>query len=94
MSTQDRFSSRSGLILAGLGMAVGTGGTGQLIALLVLFGLLACSHDAKQESPLDPELTPTVPLVVALDDTAGAALLSWTPRMGHLPSGGVLLGCD
>ena len=55
------------------------GGTGQLIALLVLFGLLACSHDAKQESPLDPELTPTVPLVVALDDTAGTALLSWTP---------------
>ena len=41
-----------------------------IVALLVLVG---CSHEAKRENPLDPELTPAVTLTVALDDTAGTA---------------------
>ena len=44
----------------------------QLIALLALLG---CSHDAKRENPLDPELTPAVTLAVAMDDSTGTVRL-------------------
>jgi hypothetical protein len=58
----------------------------RLLALMALFGLLAaCSHDAQRENPLDPELTPAVTLRVALDDTTGAATLSWTRHAGDQP---------
>lgn len=48
--------------------------------LVIPLALLAgCSHDAARENPLDPELTTPVRLSVAIDDSAGAARLSWTP---------------
>ncbi|MFP6591391.1 MAG: hypothetical protein VCE12_12795 [Candidatus Latescibacterota bacterium] len=39
---------------------------------ILLLVLLGCSHDARRENPLDPELT----LSVAADDTAGTATLT------------------
>ena len=50
-----------------------------------LLPLLACSHDSQRDNPLDPELTPAVELQVAVDDTAGAASLNWTPYRGEAP---------
>lgn len=49
-----------------------------LLALLV-----ACSHDAARQNPLDPDLTQPVSLSVATDDTAGTATLSWTRYDGQ-----------
>ena len=53
-----------------------------LVGLLLLG---ACGHDAKRTNPLDPELTPPVALELALNDTAGAATLTWTPYDGEAP---------
>ena len=47
--------------------------------------LLACGHDSKRDNPLDPALTPAVELEVSLDDSAGAATLTWTPYDGDTP---------
>ena len=53
-----------------------------LIGLL----LIAACHDAPRKNPFDPALTPPVALsAVALDDTAGTALLTWTPYGGRQP---------
>jgi len=38
-----------------------------------------------RDNPVDPQLTPPVELQVALDDTAGAATLTWTPYEGEAP---------
>ena len=43
---------------------------------ILLLVLLGCSHDARRENPLDPELTPAMTLSVAADDTAGTATLT------------------
>ena len=53
---------------------------------ILLLALLGCSHDARRENPLDPELTPAVTLSVAADDTAGTATLTWTRSEGRSPS--------
>ena len=50
-----------------------------LAGLLLLW---AC-HDAPRKNPFDPELTPPVELNVALDDTAGTAMLTWTKYAGE-----------
>ena len=50
-----------------------------------VLSLLACSHDSTRDNPLDPDLTPPVELQVAVDDTAGAASLNWTPYQGEAP---------
>lgn len=48
------------------------------------FGLLvACGHDAGRDNPVDPELTPAVGLVAALDDTSGAVTLAWGEYSGR-----------
>ena len=57
----------------------------RLLTGLLLLALGACGHDAKRDNPLDPQLTPPVELSVALDDTAGIAMLSWTPYEGEAP---------
>ena len=44
--------------------------------------LAACSHEAKRENPLDPELTPAVSLELALDDSAGTVTLTWSQYEG------------
>lgn len=49
--------------------------------------LLAWSHDAPRDNPLDPQLTPPVQLQVALDDTAGTATLTWTRYEGEAEFG-------
>jgi hypothetical protein len=49
--------------------------------LAVPLFLVAC-HDTPRKNPFDPELTPAVELSVALDDTAGTAMLMWTPYAG------------
>jgi len=56
----------------------------RLIALLSLL-LATCSHDAKRENLLDPELTPAVTLAVAVDDTAGTVTLDWSRYKGDYP---------
>jgi hypothetical protein len=62
------------------------------IALLATSGLLAaCSHDAKRENPLDPELTPAVTLTLAVDGTLGTVTLTWTPYQGDAAFGSYLL---
>jgi len=48
------------------------------IGLMILLWLAACGHDAKRTNPLDPQLTPSVELEVALDDTTGTATLTLT----------------
>ena len=48
------------------------------IRLIALLALLGCSHDAKRENPLDPELTPPVRLVVTVGDSTGVASLTWS----------------
>ena len=45
--------------------------------------LLAACHDAPRKNPFDPQLTPPVELSVALDDTAGTAMLTWTSYTGE-----------
>jgi len=51
-----------------------------------LVPLLACSHDSKRDNPLDPGLTPAVSLrEIAVDDSAGTSVLSWTPYEGNQP---------
>lgn len=57
----------------------------RIAALIALAGLLACSHDAQRANPLDPRLTPPVELRATLSDTAGTAMLSWTPYDGEAP---------
>ena len=57
------------------------------LPLLAAAALLACSHDAPRENPLDPELTPAVELTAALDDSAGTVILSWTRYDGRQPFG-------
>jgi hypothetical protein len=52
------------------------------IRLIALLALLGCSHDAKRENPLDPELTPAVTLTAVMDSTSGVVSLSWTPYSG------------
>ena len=52
------------------------------LAGLQFLVLVACGHDAKRDNPLDPQLTPPVELQIALDDTAGTAILTWTPYTG------------
>jgi len=59
------------------------GHTKPVFAALIL--LAACSHDSKRDNPLDPELTPAVELQIALDDTTGTAMLTWTPYSGAQP---------
>ena len=51
--------------------------SGCIIGLL----LLSC-HDAPRKNPFDPALTPPVELSVALDETTGAVMLTWTPYAG------------
>ena len=46
--------------------------------------LLSC-HDAPRTNPFDPALTPPVELQVALDDTAGTAILTWSRYAGKQP---------
>ena len=55
---------------------------------LLLVTLIACSHDAPRENPLDPELTPPVTLQVFLSDSTGAVTLSWTAYDGEQPLAG------
>ena len=50
--------------------------------LCLLLLLLGCSHDARRESLLDPELTPAVALIAVVDDTAGVTHLSWSQYEG------------
>ena len=50
------------------------------LCLVIL--LVGCSHEAKRENPLDPELTPPVELVASLSDSTGAVTLTWTPYAG------------
>ncbi|MBT3345605.1 MAG: hypothetical protein HN712_18650 [Gemmatimonadetes bacterium] len=52
------------------------------LCLLILV-LVGCSHDAKRENPLDPELTPPVTLGASLSDSTGT--LTWTPYAGEQP---------
>ncbi len=42
-------------------------------------------HDSPRKNPLDPALTPPVVLNVALADTTGTAVLTWTPYQGDTP---------
>jgi hypothetical protein len=53
------------------------------VYLILLLLLAGCSHDAKRENSLDPELTPAATLTVAVDDTAGTATLTWNRYEGH-----------
>ncbi|MBT4611449.1 MAG: hypothetical protein HOC05_15510, partial [Gemmatimonadetes bacterium] len=53
------------------------------LCLLIL--LVGCSHDAKRENPLDPELTPAIELTAAIDDTSGTVQLTWEPYDGRAP---------
>ena len=53
------------------------------IRLIALLALLGCSHDAKRENPLDPELTPAVTLTAVTDDSTGTVQLSWTAAEGR-----------
>ena len=57
----------------------------QVLATLFLALLAACSRDTPRENPLDPSLTPSVEIAVAVDDTAGTATVSWTPYGGSSP---------
>ena len=50
--------------------------------LYLLMFLVACSHDAKRENPLDPELTPAVALTTALSDSTGSVTLQWSHYAG------------
>jgi hypothetical protein len=49
---------------------------------LLLCVLAGCSHDAKRENPLDPELTPPVSLEGRLDVSQGTVELSWSAYDG------------
>lgn len=51
----------------------------------VLLTLMACSHDAPRENPLDPELTPAVRLLAVLSDSTGAVTLRWSRYDGDQP---------
>jgi hypothetical protein len=53
-----------------------------VFSLCAVLTLTAC-HDAPRKNPFDPELTPAVELVVALDETAGTATLNWTEYAGE-----------
>ena len=53
--------------------------------IVPLLALLACSHEASRENPLDPSRSPGVELSVALDDSTGAARLTWTAYAGEEP---------
>ena len=61
------------------------------IRLIALLALVGCSHDAKRENPLDPELTPAVGLVAAVDDSAGTVALSWDQYRGRTEFGAYLV---
>ena len=52
-----------------------------ILPLAAILFFSSC-HDAPRKNPFDPELTPSVELSVALDDTAGTATLRWTPYVG------------
>lgn len=55
-----------------------------LLALVVIFCLTACDHDAQRANPVDPQLTePAVQLAVSLNDTTGAASVSWSRYAGE-----------
>ena len=45
--------------------------------------LVAACYDARRENPLDPALTPPVALSVAMDDSSGSAVLTWTRAQGQ-----------
>ena len=57
-----------------------------LVAICSLLFLVAC-HDSERSNPVDPELTPAVQLQVSVDDTSGAAIVSWTRYAGDQPFG-------
>lgn len=49
------------------------------------FLLWGCGHDAHRENPVDPSRSPAVSLTVSLDDSLGAAQLSWSAYDGEEP---------
>ena len=63
------------------------------IRLIALLSLLGCSHDAKRENPLDPELTPAVTLTAIADDSTGTVRLSWQASVNATFSKYLVLGC-
>ena len=60
------------------------------IGLLSICWFVAC-HDTRRNNPLDPALTPAVELFVAVDDTSGTAMLTWTPYAGEAPFAAYLI---
>lgn len=54
------------------------------LCLLALSAMVAC-HNSGRDNPLDPALTPSVTLALALDDTTGIAHLSWSEYEGEAP---------
>lgn len=59
----------------------------RLYAIVLLFGLTACSHDASRENPLDPGLTPPTSVELRLSETRFAVDLTWMPYAGETPFG-------
>lgn len=53
-----------------------------VITLLLAVLLLAGCHDARRESPLDPELTPATALAAVLLDSTGVVQLTWETYTG------------
>ena len=53
------------------------------VLFLPLLLSAACSHEAKRENPLDPELTPAVTLAAALNDSSGTVSLTWSSYEGQ-----------
>ncbi|MBT6146769.1 MAG: fibronectin type III domain-containing protein, partial [Gemmatimonadetes bacterium] len=60
-------------------------------ACLLWLMLTACSHDARRENLLDPDLTPPVVLQAELSHSTGAVRLTWSPYEGHQPFASYLL---
>lgn len=51
---------------------------------LCLLLMAACSHETRRQNPLDAELTTAVDVTIAVDDTAGSAILRWSPYEGQV----------
>jgi hypothetical protein len=53
------------------------------MVLVVAMAIASCAHDSDSANPLDPDLTPPVELVTAIDDTTGTVTLTWTTYAGR-----------